>query len=86
MKLYVCAIRDRALDAFGTPIFVAAIGLAVRSFTDEINRKADGNPYSAHPEDYDLYVLGTFDSDDGSFECGKPRQVSVGKDVVNVSQ
>lgn len=76
----VLAVRDRAIDAFGVPIFVPAVGAAVRSFSDEINRPE--SPYAAHPEDYDLFHLGHYETSDGSltpFE--RPRQVAIGKDL-----
>lgn len=82
MILYVLSIRDRAADVFGQPIFVAAKGAAVRSFGDEINRKEANNNFAAHPEDFDLYELGTFDDNTGTFECSTPRMVAIGKDLV----
>lgn len=81
MILHVCSIRDRAVDSFGSPICVPALGQAVRSFTDEVNRKSDDNQLNRHPDDFDLYVLGTFNSDTGLFDCGVPRMICVGKDI-----
>lgn len=76
----VLAIRDRAVDAYGLPIFVVAIGQGVRSFGDEINR--EGSAYHAHPEDFDLYLLGDFDEQTGTLvPIGVPRQVAIGKDL-----
>lgn len=83
MKYIVVAVRDRAADVFGQPAFVASIGTALRSFGDEINRKADNNPFAAHPEDFDLYHLGSFDDSTGEFDnMLPPRQIAVGKDQV----
>ena len=59
MKYAVCAVKDRAVDAFNRPIYVPTIGVAIRSFTDEVNRK--DSELANHPEDYDLYELGTWD-------------------------
>lgn len=81
MRYKVVCIRDRAIDAYGVPVFVASIGSAIRSFTDEINRAAEDNQMYKHPEDFDLYSLGEFDGDSGTFECERPRQIAVGKDV-----
>lgn len=76
----ILAVRDRAVDSFGTPIFVPAVGVAVRSFSDEVNRPESA--MSAHPEDYDLFHLGTYDDALGSIACfEKPRQVAIGKDL-----
>lgn len=80
----VCAVRDRATVSFGNPIFVVALGEAHRSFADEVNR--DGSPFNAHPEDYDLYELGSFDDATGRIVMldDGPRQVAIGKDLVKV--
>lgn len=81
MLLHMLCVRDRAADVFGTPTFHLSIGAAVRGFTDEINREDKSSVMFNHPEDFDLYVLGTYD-DSGLFEVvEKPRQVCVGKDV-----
>lgn len=81
MKYVICAIRDRAADAFGRPMFSAALGQAIRSFVDEVNRSDPNNQLAAHPDDFDLYQLGTFDDSTGMFDTGVPRQVAIGKDV-----
>lgn len=80
MKYIVCAMRDRASDLFGQPVFVNAVGAAIRGFGDEINNKEA--QISKHPEDYDLYQLGTYDDETGAFDCGTPRQIAIGKDMV----
>lgn len=82
MRYKIVAIRDRAADVFGQPIFVANHGTAIRSFGDEINNKREGNALALHPEDYDLYSLGEFDDAEGSFEATRPTQIAVGKDYV----
>lgn len=84
MKFTVCAVRDRASGAFARPMFVPAVGSAIRGFSDEINRKGDAeNPLNSHPEDFDLFELGTWDDNTGRFDgLEDPRQVAVGKDMV----
>lgn len=83
MKYKVLAIRDRAIDAYGVPVFVASVGGAIRSFSDEVNRAADNNQFNKHPEDFDLFLLGEFDDADGSFDLrSRPEQVAIGKDLV----
>jgi len=77
----ILAIRDRAADVFGQPIFTASTGAAIRSFGDEINNN-NGNNLNKHPEDFDLYYLGTFNDEAGEFDLLKrPEQVAVGKDL-----
>lgn len=76
----VCAVRDRAVDSFGQPIFVQALGLAIRSFGDELNRP--DSQMGAHPGDYDLYHLADFNPDTGQFlTLDQPRMIAVGKDL-----
>lgn len=83
MRLLVCAVRDRAADAFMRPFVVPATGLAIRSFSDEINRKAPDNPMSAHPDDYDLFKIGEFEEETGKlFGLDAPQQLAIGKQVV----
>jgi len=81
MKHVIVAVRDRAADTFGRPFFVSAVGQAIRSFSDEVNRADKDNPLWNHPEDFDLYELGSFDDDSGDLVSIKPRMVCVGKDA-----
>lgn len=71
MKI-VC-LYDKVAEVFGTPVFTASVGTAVRSFGDEIN-KTDGNQLALHPSDYELILLGDFSSETGDFEL-RPREV-----------
>lgn len=80
MRLIVVAIKDRAVDAFMLPQFVAHVGAAVRGFSDAVNNK--DSQFHGHPEDYDLFELGHFEDTTGLFEVGTPRQVAIGKDLV----
>lgn len=80
MKLQVVSVRDRALDAFGRPIFVPAVGVAIRSFQDEVNNKE--SEIFRHPEDYDLYHLGEFDDGVGRITCFEvPVQLALGSNL-----
>ena len=60
MKLIVMAVFDSGAQAYGRPIFVPSVGLAERSFADEVNRGEQGNAMSQHAADFALYELGTF--------------------------
>lgn len=79
MQLHIIAVRDIKADVFGQPQFVASIGGAIRSFGDECQRKAEGNVMAAHPEDFELYQLGTYNDARASFELfDNPKQIAVG--------
>lgn len=77
-KFFVCAVRDRAVDCFGTPIFARSVREAVRSFSDELVR--EGSPMGQHSGDVDLFVFGTFLDATGEFQVGVPRLCAIGKD------
>lgn len=81
MILYVYAVRDRATDQYGTPMFLISSGQAIRSFTDEINRQESTNALYMHPDDFDLYALGSYDTHSGRFNTEAPEQVAIGKNV-----
>lgn len=82
--LIVCAVRDSAVDHFGQPIFVRALGEATRSFVDEINRA--GSAFNAHPSDYELFHLGTYNDEDGSFVARNPASIITGKAALNAKE
>lgn len=76
----VCCLKDRAADCFGQPIFANSTGSAIRSFSDEINRADNKTALAMHPEDFDLYLLGTFDDNTAEFDLCRPTQIAIGKD------
>lgn len=77
----VVAIRDQAMAAFQNPIAVNAVGLAVRSFGDEVNNPE--SPMNAHPEDYELFKLADYDEETGRLiPLDSPESLVRGKDVI----
>lgn len=82
-KLIACAIRDRQVDAFNRPFFVPARGLAIRSFTDEVNRDAKDNPMFNHPADFELFEVGSYDEETAQFETlSPPKSLAVASNVL----
>lgn len=82
MKKLIVAVSDRAVGEFMNPFVVPSRGLAVRSFTDEVNRPE--SEMHKHPEDYELHCLGEFEPEHGeiySFKEGAELLVR-GKDVI----
>ncbi|AXH75298.1 MAG: nonstructural protein [Microviridae sp.] len=80
MITFAVSVKDRAIDAFNTPIFVKAVGEATRSFVDECNNKESN--LNKHPEDFDLYQVGTFDDSTGSFQPCAPKLIARAQDCV----
>ena len=47
MILFVVCVKDRAADVFNRPFFVPHRNVAIRDFTDEVNRVAGDNQFSS---------------------------------------
>lgn len=83
MILIACAVRDSAVDAFMRPFHVPSTGMAVRSFRDEVNNPE--SPMHKHPEDFELFELGTFDEESGKMDnLSSPRSLARAKDFKEV--
>ncbi len=82
MKMLMFSIRDSAADAYGRPFFMTSVGIAIRSFTDEVNRADKENQIYMHPEDFDLFELGEFDDETGRIVLlDVPKQLALGRQV-----
>lgn len=81
--LAICAVKDMALDAYAPPMFVPHVNIAIRSFTDEVNRADQQNQLYRHPDDFLLYHMGNYDTDNGKFiqNDEHPRLLARAKDV-----
>jgi hypothetical protein len=66
MKLKMFSIRDQKCEIFNTPFFQKTHGEAERSFTTAVNDNK--TQFNAFPEDYDLYYLGEYDDNLGTFK------------------
>lgn len=84
MKFIVCAVRDIKANLYDRPFYAQSVGSAVRSFGDEVVREDPNNMLHKHPYDFELYQLGTYDDETGTFDCGTPKQLAVGSDYVVV--
>lgn len=83
MKQVIVAVRDSAMGSFARPFFVPTVAVAVRSFTDEVNRVDPQNQMNVHPEDFELHQLGEFDEESGQFSQSPEsfRMLARAKDV-----
>lgn len=67
MAIYqVCTVLDMVAQQYGRPFFTVSEGSAVRGFSDEVNRQSESMLYQ-HPNDFQLFALGTYDDETGSF-------------------
>lgn len=76
-KAIAVCVRDAAAETFGPPFFVPNAAVAVRTFSNEVNRMDDKNQLFLTPAHFELYQVGVFDDESGFFEVevyeGKPR-------------
>lgn len=83
MNKPIFVVKDRAIDIFGQPFTQQTAAQAVRGFTDEINSDRSSSAVAQHPDDYDLYVVGHYDEQNGTLlPLDKPELVVRGKDLV----
>lgn len=86
MKLVVMSIFDRAAEVYGRPFFAQSVGVAVRSFQDEVTRTERGNTLAEHPSDFALWQLGEFEDSTGEFSLfDVPSLVITGDKVKGVA-
>lgn len=69
MNFKAFSIYDSKAEAYNTPIFVSAKGIAVRAFADQVNDP--NSPMNRHAGDYTLFFIGEFNDDKGTFESTK---------------
>lgn len=79
MKFPVYAIRD-SLIGFSMPVIRDNDSVAARSFEFDILR--DDSPYKNHPEHFQLFNIGDYDTDDGNILGCPPRMVCSAIDFV----
>lgn len=77
MILLLVAVKDRAIDAFQPVQTVRAKGEAIRAFQDAI-ANPQNNQLHNHPDDFDLYVVGTYNDENGFIE-NKVEKIADGK-------
>lgn len=80
---FACAVRDEQMKAWTPPFFCPTLGWAERSFRDEVNR--DGSPMKAHPEDYSLWHVGSFDENTGMLVPATPTRLAQATALVQAS-
>lgn len=70
MIMLAFAIRDKKAECFMQPWFALTKGAAIRSFTDTVNNPGGENMIAKHPEDFDLFIVGSFSDLDGTMSSG----------------
>ncbi len=61
----VFTVYDQKAEAYLPPFFFTTLGQAIRAFADSTNDP--NHMFNKHPEDYTLFVLGTYDDGNAAF-------------------
>lgn len=79
------AVFDMKAESYGNPMFVSNEGLALRGFSDAC---ADPkSPAAQHPEDYILYMIGSYEPNTGILDSlVPPKQIASATAVVALLQ
>jgi len=78
MKTKVMVIRDVKVEAYMQPFTAQSIGIAERSFQDAMNNPNKDTDISKHPEDFELYCIGTYDDAMAKVEGHEPQFIMKG--------
>jgi len=82
----VVCIKDLIANTFGPLLCTRSTAEAVRMFTAEVNHVDTKNLLWAHPQDFVLYLFGTFDQIMGSLNLlDEPTIIVRGRDVTKHS-
>lgn len=78
MKLEMYAIEDSKSGTYLTPFFMQNADMAIRAFMGSIK-----NPGLMHdfPGDFNLWLLGEWNDQNGFLETCEPEQITKGHDV-----
>lgn len=68
MKMYILVLRDIKANYFLPPMFVPNIFAAQRDLADELQRPDNTSAPARHPEDFELWQLGEYDTETARFE------------------
>lgn len=84
MKQRAYAIRDTKAESYGTPFYQPTHGAAERSFSSLVHDEQ--STISRHPEDYDLYYIGEYDTNLGLFTAlDTPQHIAKAIHLKNAS-
>ena len=86
MKYVILTVRDKKAAAFSQPFFAPTLIHGIRSFHDAVTRPGDDNMMSKHPDDFELYAVGTFDDFEGRFETQLPSLVASASEALPAKQ
>lgn len=82
MKTLIFTVYDTKAECYLQPFFLPTRGLALRTFTETVNDKSHN--FGKYPEDYTLFVLGSYEDQNSEFLLSKaPISLGVGVEFLN---
>lgn len=67
MKKKLLAVRDIGANYYMDPFIALHVGTAIREFSDLCSGTTDAkHPFALHPESYELWEIGEFETDHGT--------------------
>lgn len=84
MIMEIFAILDAAAERYIEPFPAPTVQVAIREFQRACERQ-DG-PFGKFPEDYTLWVIGTFDAEFGVLEGHPGRKIAMATSFVHGAQ
>lgn len=81
--LQIYAVRDTAAEAYiSPPIFVPARGAAMRAFMDALDPNAQASPFNKHPQHFELWYVGDYNTQTGEITGKTPEYIVKGVDIL----
>lgn len=65
MDIQLFSVRDTVARAFGNPFTAGSYDLAKRILAMQVNHDAPDNVLNSNPADFELYCVGSFDTETG---------------------
>lgn len=82
MNTIIIAVRDQKANGYTQPFTAASRGIAIRSWADQLNDRDNAKSDQVrHPEDFTLWVIGTYDDTSGIITPQQPEQIACASDL-----
>lgn len=75
MRMQVYSLFDRASSAFGGPVLAVNDALMRRSLSELLVEDQGRSNLSRYPDEFDVYLIGTFDTDTGALVAQAPQHL-----------
>lgn len=76
MKIRIYSVHDQKAEAYLQPFFATTDGQATRTFSDYVQDPQ--TTFGKHPEDYTLFMIGTFNDQNSEIEKITPLSLGNG--------